>query len=67
MKERPNAESEKYEIYVKFYRGDLSQQAYEAFKESVRDRIRNVLPISQGSASARAKILQMKITKNNKE
>jgi len=62
MENQPHAENEIYQIYVKFYRGDLPDESYEDFKKSVRERFEDVLPISQGMAEAR--ILQIKITKD---
>lgn len=64
--ERPKAETEKYEIFVKFYRGDMKDECYEAFKKDIRTRFEeNILSLSQGSSEAR--LLQMKVIKNEKE
>jgi len=62
MENQPHAENEIYKIYVKFWRGGMSDYKYKAFKEDTRKRFENVLPISQGMAEAR--ILQIKITKD---
>ncbi len=60
------AESEIYKIFVKFWKGDMDNKVYEAFKKNVRKRFEeNILPLSQGSSEAR--LLRMEVTKDKKE
>lgn len=61
----PNAESEIYQLHVKFWRGDSPETPYEDFKKTVRERIEGVLPMSMGTMEAR--LLMVKITKDDKE